>query len=93
MKTIFTGLHPTDTAAYAVTDALLEAGHQASYVDILTQAVPAAMKAARVSDMVAAARLGRPAVPRLSWADMRRLMPAWAVRTTTSAKKPTVSGS
>lgn len=55
MTTIITRLYPSGTAAHAVADALMEAGHNASYVDIISQADPAAMTAARVSASAAAA--------------------------------------
>jgi hypothetical protein len=53
MTTIITRLYPTGTAAHAVADALMEGGHQASYIDIIDHADPAAMRAARVSDVAA----------------------------------------
>ena len=55
MTTIITRLYPTTTAAHAVADALMQAGHQSSYVDIIDHADMGAMAAARVSDSAAAA--------------------------------------
>lgn len=55
MTTIITRLYATSTAAHAVADALMQAGHQPGYVDIIDHADMGAMTAARVGDSAAAA--------------------------------------
>lgn len=48
-------LYPTSTAAHAVADALVQAGHQVRNMDIIDHADPAAMTAEGVSVRAAAA--------------------------------------